>query len=119
MNRLSLPLPWAVMSNEKVLSILPVKKQKTQMTSNHKYVLMATKNGVVKKTAISQYESIRRSGIIAIKLASGAHLRWAKLTAGDNLIFLISKHGFSIKFAQKDVPPMARDNMGGCGIKTK
>ncbi|KKS03957.1 DNA gyrase subunit A [Candidatus Curtissbacteria bacterium RIFCSPLOWO2_02_41_11] len=105
--------------NEKVLSILPVKKQKTQMTSNHKYVLMATKNGVVKKTAISQYESIRRSGIIAIKLASGDHLRWAKLTAGDNLIFLISKHGLSIKFAEKDVRPMARDTMGVRGIKLK
>ena len=105
--------------DEKVLSILPVKKQKTQTASNHKYVLMATKNGVVKKTAISQYESIRRSGIIAIKLAGGAHLRWAKLTTGDNLVFLISKHGLSIKFNEKDVRPMARDTMGVRGIKLK
>ena len=80
---------------------------------------MATKMGVIKKTAIAAYEAIRRSGIIAIKLSSDDQLRWAKLTTGDDIVFLISKHGMSIKFDEKNVRPMARDTMGVRGIKLK
>ena len=104
--------------NEKVLSILRVKKQKDG-DKKGKYVLMATKNGVIKKTKIAAYESIRRSGIIAIKLSGGDYLRWAKLTEGDDVVFLVSKKGMSIKFSEKDVRPMARDTMGVRGIKIK
>src|SRR3989344_6067700 len=106
-------------SEEKVLSILPIKKQKNQDAQKANFVLMATKNGVIKKTAIAAYESIRRTGIIAIKLASGDMLRWAKLTTGDDLAFLISRKGLSIKFNEKDVRAMARDTMGVRGIKLK
>ena len=106
-------------SEEKVLSILPIKKQKNQDAQKANFVLMATKNGVIKKTAIAAYESIRRTGIIAIKLASGDVLRWAKLTTGDDLAFLISRKGLSIKFNEKDVRAMARDTMGVRGIKLK
>lgn len=101
--------------NEKVLSTLKVAKG-----DNHsKFVTMATKNGIIKKTEIKSYEAIRRSGIIAIKLADGDALRWAKLTSGDDNVFLISKKGMSIKFREKDVRPMARDTMGVRGIKLK
>jgi len=103
---------------EKVLSILNIRKQKNQGTSPS-FVMMATKNGVVKKTAIVAYESIRRTGIIAIKLTTGDQLRWAKLTHGNDIIFLISKKGMSIKFNEKDVRPMARDTMGVRGLKLK
>lgn len=103
--------------NEKVLSILRIKKQKDGKKGN--YVLMATKNGVVKKTEINAYEAIRRSGIIAIKLSSGDYLRWAKMTEGDDIVFLVSKKGMSIKFSEKGVRPMARDTMGVRGIKIK
>lgn len=102
---------------EKVLSILPVKKTKTGEESLAKFVMMATKNGVIKKTAITQYEAIRRSGIIAIKLTPADQLRWAKLTKGDDMVMLVSKKGKSIKFAETDVRPMARDTMGVRGIK--
>ena len=108
-----------LLSEEKVLSILPVKKHKDQTQNKTKFVLMATKMGVVKKTAIASYESIRRSGIIAIKLSPGDQLRWAKLTTGDDIVFLVSKHGMSIKFDEKNVRPMARDTMGVRGIKLK
>ena len=104
--------------DEKVLSILPVKKPKIAPVKEG-FVVMATKNGIIKKTAISAYESIRRSGIIAIKLTPGDHLRWAKLTSGNNIVFLVSKRGLSIKFDEKDVRPMARDTMGVRGIKLK
>jgi len=108
-----------LLSEEKVLSILPVKKHKDQTQNKTKYVVMATKGGVIKKTDISAYESIRRSGIIAIKLSSGDQLRWAKLTTGNDIVFLVSKHGMSIKFDEKNVRPMARDTMGVRGIKLK
>ncbi|MCR4324103.1 MAG: DNA gyrase subunit A [Candidatus Curtissbacteria bacterium] len=101
--------------DEKILSILPIKKQQVKTG----FVLMATKKGVIKKTAISAYEAIRRSGIIAIKLTDGDQLRWAKLTTGNDLVFLVSKRGMSIKFDEKDVRPMARDTMGVRGIKIK
>lgn len=104
---------------EKVLSVLKVKKQNEKDTKKSKYVLMATKNGVIKKTDIASYEAIRKSGIIAIKLTSGDELRWAKLSKGDNMVILISKKGMSIKFKEGDVRPMARDTMGVRGIKLK
>ncbi|MBI2599202.1 DNA gyrase subunit A [Candidatus Curtissbacteria bacterium] len=103
---------------EKILSILPVKKQPDN-GPKAAYVVMATRLGVIKKTAISQYESIRRSGIIAIKLTPGDQLAWAKLTAGGDNIILVSKRGMSIKFSERDVRPMARDTMGVRGLKIK
>ena len=101
--------------NEKVLSTLKIAKGNT----HSKFVILATKNGVIKKTDIKSYEAIRKSGIIAIKLADGDQLRWAKLTSGDNTVFLVSKKGMSIKFAEGNVRPMARDTMGVRGIKLK
>ncbi len=104
---------------EKVLSVLPIKKQVSADTVKDQFVIMATKHGVIKKTAIVAYESIRRSGIIAIKLTPGDQLSWARLTKGDDMVFLISKKGMSIKFKETDVRPMARDTMGVRGIKLK
>ncbi|HSX18769.1 MAG TPA: DNA gyrase C-terminal beta-propeller domain-containing protein, partial [Candidatus Saccharimonadales bacterium] len=106
-------------TEEKILSILPVKKQAPKSEQQYKFVTMATKSGTIKKTAILSYEAIRRSGIIAIKLTQGDQLRWAKLTTGTDLIFMVSKKGMSIKFQEGDVRPMARDTMGVRGIKLK
>ncbi len=108
-----------LLPDEKILSVLPVKRQKTSNGQNGSFVMMATKNGIIKKTATSAYESIRRSGIIAIKLSGDDQLRWAKLTSGDDIVFLVSKKGMSIKFAEREVRPMARDTMGVRGIKLK
>lgn len=104
---------------EKILSILPVKKSKNQQKTEASFVMMATKNGTIKKTAITSYEAIRRTGIIAIKLVPADKLRWAKMTSGSDLVFMVSKKGLSIKFDEKDVRPMARDTMGVRGIKIK
>ncbi len=104
-------------AEEKILSILPIKKQKEGPKAA--FVMMATKQGTIKKTAIVQYESIRRSGIIAIKLNTGDQLRWAKLTTGADNVMVISKKGMSLKFKETDVRPMARDTMGVRGIKIK
>lgn len=103
---------------EKILSILPIKKAKAGAEES-KFVMLGTKNGVIKKTELKAYESIRRSGIIAIKLQSGDQLRWARLTTGNDIVLFISKKGMSIKFKESDVRPMARDTMGVRGIKMK
>lgn len=105
-------------SEEKVLSILPVTKEKVGSLAKS-FVIMATKQGVIKKTAIDKYAAIRKTGIIAIKLSHDDQLRWAKLSTGQNQIILVSKKGLSIKFNEKDVRPMARDTMGVRGIKIK
>jgi len=102
-------------AEEKVLAILPIKKGNTEA----KFIIMATKMGVIKKTALTQYEAIRKTGIIAIKLQPGDSLSWAKLTSGTDNIIMVSKKGMSIKFKEADVRPMARDTMGVRGIKIK
>jgi DNA gyrase subunit A len=101
--------------DEKVLSVLPINK-KNNMDG---FIIKATQKGTIKKTAIKSYESIRRSGIIAIKLEKGDQLRWAKLSTGKDDVFLISQKGLSIRFAEKDIRPTARDTMGVRGIKLK
>lgn len=100
---------------EKVLSVLAIPKSKDRGN----FVLMVTKNGTVKKTDLSGYESIRRSGIIAIKLDSNDELRWAKITGGENEVILVSKMGQSIKFKEGDVRPTGRATRGVRGIRLR
>jgi DNA gyrase subunit A len=83
----------------------------------YKYLFMATKNGIVKKTKISEFEKIRANGLIAIKLSEGDELSWIKPTTGENEAILITKHARSIHFAEKDVRPTGRATMGVIGIK--
>jgi DNA gyrase subunit A len=86
---------------------------------NYKYIFLATEKGTVKKSAITEFENIRTSGLIAIKLESGDSLCWAKLTTGSNHIFLASYDGKSIRFHEKEVRPTARDTMGVRGLLLK
>jgi len=83
------------------------------------FLFMATKKGVVKKTAISKFENVRSSGLIAIKLEQGDELCWARVTSGSDHILLISHEGKSIRFSEKDVRPTDRDTMGVRGILLK
>ncbi len=84
-----------------------------------KYLFMATKNGVVKKTDISEYLNIRTSGLIAIKLDSGDELRWVKMTKGTDDIIIATKLAQAIRFNERDVRPMGRATRGVRGIKLK
>jgi DNA gyrase subunit A len=67
------------------------------------YLFMATKNGIVKKTPINNFEKIRTTGLIAIRLDDNDELEWVKPTTGNNDILLITKKGRSIRFDEKDV----------------
>lgn len=81
------------------------------------YLIMATKNGMIKKTPLEQYENIRKGGIVAINLRENDELIGTRLTDGSYDILLITKHGMAIRFKEKDVRPMGRSSTGVIGIR--
>ena len=83
------------------------------------FLVMATKNGIIKKTTIKDFANVRRSGLIAITLRKGDELRWAKTTSGQDEIILVTAGGQSIHFKEKDVRPMGRNAAGVRGILLK
>lgn len=99
---------------ETVQTILPISKN-----TKAKFILLATKNGVVKKTSIDKFKNIRQTGLAAIKLDNNDQLIWAKLTEGDNQIFLVTANGKCIRFDEKDCRPMGRQTRGVRGILLK
>lgn len=100
--------------DEKLQTIVNLGKSDT-----YKFLLMATEHGTVKKTKLSEFDSIRQTGKIAIKLDSGDSLKWVKPTNGTDQILLVSHEGKSIRFREEDVRPTARDTMGVRGIELK
>lgn len=81
-----------------------------------KYVVLATKNGTIKKTALSDFANIRKSGIVAIKLERGDELASSDLTTGNQDIVLTTHDGKAIRFSEKSVRPLGRSTMGVRGI---
>lgn len=107
---------------EKVLSMVPVEAKQQgagAVESSFKYLVMVTKNGRIKKTALSEFENVRKSGIIAIKLEKGDLLRKVVKTTGEDDIILTTKQGIAIRFKEKDARPMGRAAAGVKGIKLK
>ncbi len=86
---------------------------------NFKYLFMATKSGFVKKTALKEFENIRSSGLIAIKLSPNDCLSWVRPTSGNDNVILVTKNGRSIHFNEQDVRPTGRATMGVLGIRFK
>ena len=84
-----------------------------------KYLMMATKQGNIKKTPLEDFENIRRTGIIAISLKKGDQLKWARLTSGSEQAVLVTSQGQSIRFDEKQVRPMGRTAAGVRAIKLK
>ena len=80
------------------------------------YLIMATKNGIVKKTRISEFKNINKSGLIAINLKDGDELIGVKMTTGEEEIMLVTQDAMSIRFSEKDVRPMGRAATGVKGI---
>jgi DNA gyrase subunit A len=99
-------------ADEKVLSILVV----DQEADKDKFVTLATKNGLVKKTALKLFNNIRQSGIVAIILNEGDELVWGKITTGKDHIMLITHDGKSIRFSEEEVKSSQRDTKGVKGI---
>ena len=83
----------------------------------NQFLLFATKQGTVKKTALSQYSNPRATGIKAIKIENGDELMDVQVTSGTNDIVLATRHGLSIRFHEQDVREMGRDTTGVKGIE--
>lgn len=106
-----------ITSQEKVLSVIPLSKEDTD--NGIKYLIMGTEQGVVKKTSLTEFKNIRRSGLIAINLKKGDLLKNVCKTTGDNDIVMVTSKGQSIRFREKDVREMGRTASGNRGIKIK
>lgn len=100
--------------NENITAIVASNKD-----DNFKYLLMATEMGTVKKTDITDFENVRRSGLIAIKLAKGDALSWVEATTGKDEVLISTADGAAIHFKEKDVRPMGRTAAGVRAIKLK
>lgn len=83
------------------------------------YLFMATIQGVVKKTPISDYSNIRTSGLIAIKLDEGDELRWIHLSSGEDEVIISTAFGQAIRFEEKDARSMGRSARGVRGIRLR
>jgi DNA gyrase subunit A len=101
-----------LVDGEKITAILPVKE-----FDEHKYVFMATSNGTVKKTPLSDFSRPRPSGIIAVDLEEGDYLIGVALTEGRQDIMLFSDAGKAVRFDEQDVRPMGRVARGVRGMK--
>ncbi len=102
---------------EKIQSILTLKQ--LQNENKEQYIMLFTRKGEVKKTALSEFANIRQSGIIAIKMAEDDALIKAQLTEGKNEVLIISSAGKGIRFKEADVRPMGRPAKGVRGILLK
>jgi len=83
------------------------------------FLVMATKNGIIKKVKIEEFSKVRRSGLIAIKLKKDDELRWVRSSSGKNEIAMVASGGQSIKFKEKDIRAMGRTASGVKAIKLK
>jgi len=101
---------------EKVLSLISLCKEKDQEV---KYLVMVTKDGIIKKTSLKDFANVRRSGLIAIKLRKGDLLRKVAKIKDKDEIILITKKGQSIRFKEKDIRAMGRTASGIRGIRLK
>ena len=97
---------------EKVTTVIPLKEYKEGL-----YLVLATKNGVVKKTDLMEYDNIRKGGLTAVTLRENDELIDVRLTDGTKDIILVTKNGMSIRFNEEDVRPLGRVSMGVRGIK--
>lgn len=99
-------------NGEKISAVIPL-----QNFAEGKYLLMATRNGLIKKTALSEYSSSKRTGLLAITLKEDDELIDVRLTDGEDNVVLVTSKGMSITFDEKDVRPVGRTAQGVLGIR--
>ncbi|MCK5413391.1 MAG: DNA gyrase subunit A [Candidatus Pacebacteria bacterium] len=100
--------------DEIVTTVISISKKE-----NIKFLVMATKNGIIKKTDISEFANVRRSGLIAITIKKDDELGWVKPSNGNNEVMIASSGGQGIRFKEKDIRAMGRSAAGVHAIKLK
>ncbi len=103
-----------VTPDTRIRAVVPVRE-----FSDTEFLLFCTKNGTVKKTALSQYSNPRANGIKAIKVEGGDALIDVQVTSGTNDVVLATRHGLSVRFHESDVREMGRDTTGVKGIELR
>ncbi len=96
-----------VEADEKIQAVITLKE-----FNDDNYLIMATKQGIIKKTELSQYASIRKTGLNAISLREGDELIGVRMTTGESEIVEITQNGYAIRFAEENVRPMGRTASG-------
>ncbi len=99
-------------AGEKISAVIPI-----QNFAEGKYLLFATKNGLIKKTSLSEYNSARKTGLLSINLKEDDELIDVRLTDGEDNVVLVTREGMCITFDEKDVRPVGRVSQGVIGIK--
>ncbi|MDZ7716501.1 MAG: DNA gyrase subunit A [Balneolaceae bacterium] len=102
--------------DDSIKTFVPVKTLDDEEYINNNYIIMATKEGQVKKTTLEAYSRPRRDGIIGINIKEGDSLLGAALTDGDSSIILANKKGRAIRFSEDDVRDMGRNTSGVKGM---
>jgi DNA gyrase subunit A len=105
----------ALQPGEKVVTILPVR----DLEEENKYILFATRNGTVKKTALKDFSNVMSRGIIAINIEKDDELITARVTDGQQVIFIATHDGMAIRFNEQDLRPMGRPATGNRGISLR
>ena len=99
-------------NGEKISAVIPL-----QNFAEGKYLLMATRNGLIKKTALNEYSSNKKTGLLAITLKEDDELIDVRLTDGEDNVVLVTSKGMCITFDEKDVRPVGRSAQGVLGIR--
>ncbi len=103
-----------LMPDEKVTKILACPE-----LDNEQFIVMGTKDGVIKRTSMEAFKNTRKTGIIALELDEGDELRFVALTVGKSSLLVATKKGFAIRFDENDVRPMGRTARGVRAIKLR
>ncbi len=99
---------------EKISAVIPI-----QNFAEGKYLLMGTKRGLIKKTALTEYNSSKKTGLQGITLKEDDELIAVRLTDGEDNVVLVTKKGLCITFDEKDVRPIGRTSQGVIGIRVE
>jgi len=106
-----------IQASDKILAVLPLGKQ--DIENKIQYLVMGTKKGIVKRTALDQFKNLRSSGLIAIRLKKGDLLRKVIKTTGKDEIIMVTRKGMCIRFKEEEIRPMARNAAGIRGVRLK
>ncbi len=101
-------------ADEKVTSMIRVPE-----FDEDKYLIMVTRQGVIKRIALSAYNTARKGGLIALELNEGDELAWVRMTDGESQVIVATKKGVAIRFNETDVRPMGRQARGVKALKLK
>lgn len=96
-----------IAADEKVTSMIRVPE-----FDEEKYLVMVTKQGIIKRISLNAYNTARKGGLIALELNEGDELAWVRLTDGNQQVVVATKNGLAIRFEETDVRPMGRQARG-------